>query len=120
MKQSTFPESGADQIGTQKLRNRIAFNEVLYTPNDVSFPNVVDIMDDRDVDLDDADAVVTFWMERLFPDQYDDVCKQLAVDFLEADDDGEAQELDSTATGYAQRIRKFLAFISAYPQHQEQ
>ena len=101
---------------TQRL-NQI---ESMYTNGKQEFPNVVDIMEDRDVDLEDADAVVTFWMDRMFPGHYVATEKQLAIDFLETDDDGKDEELDSSASNYAQRIRKLLALLCAYPQHQEQ
>ena len=111
-----YPEAGADQLGTASILERINYNKNIYNEDDdVDFDNVKRIMIDSDVALNDADAVVEFWMERLFPGVHNDTEKELAVEFLETNALGEFQQLSSAANLYERRVQELLAYLASYP-----
>ncbi len=116
-----YPEKADDQLGTARILERVQFNKNIFRATDlIDYDDVKEIMQDHDVDLDDAEEVVEFWLGRLFAGIYNEIDVALAVDFLTTNDLGQAQELSSAANSYENRVRKVLAYIASYPQNIKQ
>ena len=112
-----FPEGGDDQLGTHTLREEIEFAKSLYNGFDgVDFTNLRTLMEEDDVDLGDAEEVVTYWMDRTMPGAYSLVERQLAIDFLETDLEGNPLPLNPDAFFYELQIQLLCSFLATYPQ----
>ena len=68
----------------------------------------------------DAEEIAVFWMDRLFAGQYTQDDIDLAVEFITTNDLGDDQTLSPAANLYEDRLRKFAAYLAAYPQSLKQ
>ena len=115
-----FPESGADQLGTFKVLQRINYNKYIADETDKLYFDGRPIMESNDVDLNDAAEIAEFWMNRLFGGSFDPIDLELAEDFLNTHENGVEVTLSSGANLYERRIRQFLTFLASYPQALQQ
>ncbi|MCA8959691.1 MAG: DUF1800 family protein [Planctomycetes bacterium] len=113
-------EYGFDWMGSTDLLNRVLFSTLLAEggPN-LAFDPVA-IMTTAGVPLNDAAAIVDFWMARTFQNNYTVAERAVAIDFLSTDLDGLPLPLVPSDANYGDRIRATVGLILAAPQSQMQ
>ncbi len=115
-----YPELGDDWLGTSKLVDTIHFNEIIYTGSGTLNYNPRTIQQGAGVDESDVNAVVSFWFELMFPAGYSVIDTEIAVAFLESNDQEVPTALNPAIADYDTRLRKFLTFLRSWPQAMKQ
>ena len=113
-------EFGFDWMGSTNLLYRINFANLLaFADGDPTF-SPVSIMQDASVPAENVEAIVDFWLQRLYQNYYTLEERELVIQFLGTDEFGAPSALDQTSPEYDVRIRNLVGFILSAPQAQKQ
>lgn len=114
------PELGSDWLGSSHLLNRILAANYMAASTVEPSSDVIPPMLAAGVNLESAEEVADFWLERFFQFGYDATERQLAIDFVSQGPAGNPLPLDASAPAYESRIRAFLGFLlSSPPAHKQ-
>jgi len=115
-----YPELGDDWMGTAKLVDTIHFNQIVYEGSSQLSYTPRDIQIAANIDENDPDVVVDFWLEFMFPGGYNELDRGIAYTFFTTDDNGVPLALSNVTVTYEIQLRKFLAFLRSWPQAMKQ
>ncbi len=109
-------ERGHDWMGATSILNRILFASfTAQSTGNPSAPLVTDMVA-AGVDSTNIEAIVDYWLERIYQRGYDMTARTLAQDYLSTDADGVVTPLDPTQVlAYRERIRAFVGFVLSAP-----
>ncbi len=112
-----YPAESELQLGTSKMFGRVLFNQTIYRGGLADFQyDMRLLLLNNGVLLDDADAIVRFYFDLFFQDNYTQADWDAAYEFLTTDNAGTLSPLSPNAVDYPQRLKVFAAFVASYPQ----
>lgn len=116
-----YPSFGLDQLGTSKLLERIDFNLRIFDgfSNDPEF-DIVAHLNAAGVTVFDAQAIVSYFLNTLYPNNYTTEDEQLALAFINTDELGNPAFLNWLAPDFPDRVHAFAVFVSSFPQSMKQ
>lgn len=113
-----YPGTGADQLGSAKVLERIDFNRVIFdgAATDPEY-DLLGLLADQGVPAADPGAIADFFLGAFYPGHVSPEERQLAIEYLASDlsTPPMPSPLDPLAPDYEARLRNFVVFVASYP-----